>query len=262
MAISFHCPSCDATRSAAEWLAGRKVRCPECDALVEVPVATTAGAAVGGDAADDSRGTVAISPADLDDGSKTVMLEAVEVTEVIEAEEPPAPPPTTPPSPPAAAVDEGDEPPEEGVKTKHKLEDTEMDMTPMVDVTFLLLIFFMVTAAFSMQKSLEVPKPKTDQASTNVQDEEEQEADRVTVSIDEFNTYTVTTVDWEEEAPSVQELITYLRQARDGDSTGRIPTTLLVEANGEALHEKVVAALSAGSETGFEQVLLATIEDE
>ena len=41
----------------------------------------------------------------------------------------------------------------------------EMDMTPMVDVTFLLLIFFMVTAAFAMQKSFHVPTPKSDQPS-------------------------------------------------------------------------------------------------
>ena len=35
------------------------------------------------------------------------------------------------------------------------LEESEMDITPMVDVTFLLLIFFMITASFAMQKSLE-----------------------------------------------------------------------------------------------------------
>ncbi len=37
--------------------------------------------------------------------------------------------------------------------------EAELDMTPMVDVTFLLLIFFMVTAAFTMQKSFQVPAP-------------------------------------------------------------------------------------------------------
>ena len=37
--------------------------------------------------------------------------------------------------------------------------EAELDMTPMCDVTFLLLIFFMVTAAFAMQKSFEVPAP-------------------------------------------------------------------------------------------------------
>ena len=87
-------------------------------------------------------------------------------------------------------------------------------------------------------------------------------SDRVTVQVDAFNTYHVITVDWEEEAPSVQDLFRFLRLARDGDSTGKQPTTLLVEANGESFHEKVVAALDAGSETGFEEVLLATVEDE
>ena len=49
---------------------------------------------------------------------------------------------------------------------KEKAEQPEMDMTPMVDVTFLLLIFFMVTAAFTMQKSFEIPTPKTDHRET------------------------------------------------------------------------------------------------
>jgi biopolymer transport protein ExbD len=38
----------------------------------------------------------------------------------------------------------------------------DMDLTPMVDVTFLLLIFFMITASFSMQKAIEVPAPDSD----------------------------------------------------------------------------------------------------
>ena len=51
--------------------------------------------------------------------------------------------------------------------SKGKREEEEMDMTPMVDVTFLLLIFFMVTAAFSVQKVIEVPAPQEQEASTN-----------------------------------------------------------------------------------------------
>lgn len=35
----------------------------------------------------------------------------------------------------------------------------EMDLTPMVDVTFLLLIFFMITASFSLQKTIPFPTP-------------------------------------------------------------------------------------------------------
>ncbi|HUG66872.1 MAG TPA: biopolymer transporter ExbD [Pirellulaceae bacterium] len=254
MPISFHCPSCNAARSAHEMLAGRKVRCPSCDALVAVPAGATD---------EDGTATVAIAAFE-DDGTESVMLEIVksdpiEVTEVIE------PPPVGAGGSPPTSV--ADQPPAEdevpqGIKRKGNIQDTEMDMTPMVDVTFLLLIFFMVTAAFTLQKSLQVPKPNPDDPSTEVQEEEEDDSDRVTVQIDAFNTYHVITVDWEEEAPSVQDLLRFLRQARDGDSTGKVPNTLLVEANGESLHEKVVAALDAGSDTGFEEVLLLTVEDE
>ena len=49
--------------------------------------------------------------------------------------------------------------------------DAELDMTPMGDVTFLLLIFFMVTAAFTMQKSFQLPAPNEDVPSTQVQED-------------------------------------------------------------------------------------------
>ena len=39
------------------------------------------------------------------------------------------------------------------VKPKEPIPEDELDMTPMVDVTFLLLIFFMVTASFTRSKS-------------------------------------------------------------------------------------------------------------
>src|SRR5688572_20269137 len=43
--------------------------------------------------------------------------------------------------------------PHVSLREKSAPQEAEMDMTPMVDVTFLLLIFFMVTASFTMQKS-------------------------------------------------------------------------------------------------------------
>ncbi len=39
--------------------------------------------------------------------------------------------------------------------------DDEIDMTPMIDCVFLLLIFFLVTASFALQKALEVPAPNS-----------------------------------------------------------------------------------------------------
>lgn len=290
-AFSFTCPACQARVSGAAALAGRRVRCPECGELVTVPVIEGSpptpsdpakpmgGAGVGATAESAGYGTVYLDEAALPAG-ETVLLEAIptppsladtplEVTELVtevstlSASGGRTPKAAKPPSRPSNELQEDEPRPDAVGKRERKLEDTEMDMTPMVDVTFLLLIFFMVTAAFTLQKSLEIPKLSPDEASaTVVEQEPDDQAEFVTVQVDEFNTYHVSTVDWEEEAPSEQDLHIHLRRARDGDSTGTVPSKLKVEAHGEALHEKVVAALDAGTATGFEEVLLATIEDE
>lgn len=135
----------------------------------------------------------------------------------------------------------------------------EMDMTPMVDVTFLLLIFFMVTAAFSLQKSLEIPKPEHKE---KVEERDpEDDPSYVLVYVDENNTYRVVTHDWDEEAPSEQELLRKLREARNDSSSGEVPTKLLVKAHGDSVIEKVVSALDAGTEVGMEQVQLVKVEE-
>jgi biopolymer transport protein ExbD len=47
--------------------------------------------------------------------------------------------------------------------TPKPAEEAEMDMTPMIDVTFQLIIFFMITAAFVVQKTLDMPEATPDQ---------------------------------------------------------------------------------------------------
>lgn len=141
--------------------------------------------------------------------------------------------------------------------------EAEMDMTPMVDVTFLLLIFFILTASFSFQKSLNVPTPESEEASTQSQPQDiEEDPEYITVRIDSFNTFYVMTLDKEYECPSEAELYIKLREAREGNSKGIVPNKMVVMANGEALHEKVVAALDAGAAVGIDEVQLMTVEED
>ena len=140
----------------------------------------------------------------------------------------------------------------------------EMDMTPMVDVTFLLLIFFMVTAAFSQQKSFEIPTPREDRPSSQIVtlDDFEEDPDFVVVRIDENSTFFVSTATWDEEreTPSKQDLLISLKQARmESDPP---PTKILVIAHSDAWHEKIVMAMDAGTEVGLADVKLVTVDDE
>ncbi|MHC4399165.1 MAG: ExbD/TolR family protein [Planctomycetota bacterium] len=170
--------------------------------------------------------------------------------------EPQAPPPRLPPSAPG-------EPEPEPVRFSVKRgEDEGIDMTPMVDVTFLLLIFFMVTAAYSLQKSKEVPAPDTTEASTQTRTYEEilENDDFVIIRIAGDNTVWVD----EQEAPSEQEVLVKLREAREGMAGGstRGPTSLLVRADPDAFHKTVVMCLDAGDAVGMENVRFTVMPDD
>lgn len=142
---------------------------------------------------------------------------------------------------------------------KEPIPEDELDMTPMVDVTFLLLIFFMVTASFTLQKSLEQPHTTSDQPSTEVAEEEEQLDDYVQVTIDQTNTYYVTTRDEDEkEAPSDNEMRALVRDGKENSSAQR----LIIVAHVDSFHEKVVTAWDAGVVNGMEQIEIQTTDED
>ena len=134
----------------------------------------------------------------------------------------------------------------------------------MVDVTFLLLIFFMITAAFALQKAMEVPPVDDDAAApTEVVDEEK---DIVVVRVDEDNVFWITApvfADKEEKAVSRQDMRQAVRKARDGEGGkfGKGPSKMLVQAHGDATHEYMIAALDAGATVQMQEIRLQIYED-
>ncbi len=137
-----------------------------------------------------------------------------------------------------------------------------IDMTPMIDCVFQLLIFFMVTATYTQQASLKMPPPDQQESATQARtlEELERDDDYVIIRIGRDDTVWVD----EQEAPSRQEVLAKLREAREGPagSTSPGPTSLLVLADGEARHETVVMALDAGNAVGMEDIRLATVDEE
>ncbi len=135
-------------------------------------------------------------------------------------------------------------------------EDEGPDMTPMVDVVFQLLIFFMVTAAFTQQKSLQIPPPEQKDKQRTVKQVEDDDS-VIVIRVDNDNTIWVD----EDEVLSDLDLLAKLRERAEGDGGSR-PTTLMVLASGGARHDNVVKALDAGNAVGMESVQLALNEQE
>jgi len=89
-----------------------------------------------------------------------------------------------------------DEPADEDAELtirKPETEFEEMDLTPMVDVTFLLLIFFMITASFTIQKVMNYPPPEPEQEGVSqvMQKLEDVEKDSIVIEVDENDQLTV-----------------------------------------------------------------------
>ena len=62
-----------------------------------------------------------------------------------------------------------------------EVEESEIDITPMLDVVFILLIFFIVTATFVKESGLDVSRPDNQEAVTK------DEKDNILISIDANN---------------------------------------------------------------------------
>lgn len=60
-------------------------------------------------------------------------------------------------------------------------EDTELDMTPMMDIVFIMLIFFIVTTSFTKESGIEVNRPSAQTA-------ERQQQGNILVAISSNNT--------------------------------------------------------------------------
>ena len=152
--------------------------------------------------------------------------------------------------------DENDEEDAEEVLVRSKKPEEEMDMTPMVDVTFLLLIFFMVTAAFSLQKSIEMPRQQTEAPSTT-NEEPEEDVEMVDVEVDENGSFLVLTNDWERETPGKQNLIAALREASAGKNE---PMKLNVKVHEAAKVKAMVDAMDAGTIADYSPILITQVD--
>jgi biopolymer transport protein ExbD len=130
--------------------------------------------------------------------------------------------------------------------------DEEMDLTAMADVTFLLIFFFMVTLAYSPQKSIETPPPSSqEQSAKQAPTMDDLRDDNVIVEVLSDNSILLN--DRNVPASELDELL-----RREMNESGL--NEIIIKAAGAAHHEIVVRAYDAASEAGAQRIRLATIE--
>ena len=127
----------------------------------------------------------------------------------------------------------------------------ELDLTSLVDITFLLIPFFMVTATFALQKSLEIPKPNPDDSSPQAQSIDDLRSKNIILEVRGDNSVLL-----DDRPVPTAELVELIR--REVHQSGL--NEVVIKASGNAFHETVVAVFDAANAVGVERIRLATTD--
>jgi biopolymer transport protein ExbD len=126
----------------------------------------------------------------------------------------------------------------------------EVNLTSLIDVVFLLLIFFMVSTSFVKQSQVSIRLPEAE--STAVVEEVPEQID---IMITATGIYLV----------NGRELINNraetIRNALQKVSAGRNDLPLTISADANAKHQDVVTAMDVAARLGFTRIGIATVND-
>ncbi|MFQ6007203.1 MAG: ExbD/TolR family protein [Woeseia sp.] len=126
----------------------------------------------------------------------------------------------------------------------------EVNLTSLIDVVLLLLIFFMVSTSFVKQSQIAIRLPEAESAAIV-----EEIPDQLDIMITEQGTYLI---NGRELVNSRPETIRNALQKLSGGNTS-LPLTISADAN--ARHQHVVTAMDVAGKLGFVQISIATVND-
>lgn len=126
----------------------------------------------------------------------------------------------------------------------------ELNLTPLIDVVFLLLIFFMVSTTFEKQAKLKLQLPDAT-TEARVQDQK-----TVVIGIDAKGHYYIN--DRQVVNTSIETLKIALKKVTEGKTD--IPVTLRADA--KTPHQSVVTAMDAASQLGLVKLSIATLQSQ
>jgi len=125
-------------------------------------------------------------------------------------------------------------------------EELDLNLTPLIDVVFLLLIFFMVSTTFQKESEISLQLPKATQEPVDVP------ADQIEVVINAAGRFYVN------DQELVQADVNTLQTALFKISNGQRDIPLTIRADAQTPHQSVVVAMDAAARLGMLRMSIAT----
>lgn len=126
----------------------------------------------------------------------------------------------------------------------------EVNMTSLIDVVLLLLIFFMVSTSFVKQSQISIRLPEADSAAIV-----EEVPDQLDVMITEQGTFLVNGRELINNRPET------IRNALQKVSGGNTSLPLTISADANTRHQFVVTAMDVAGKLGFVKISIATVNE-
>ena len=124
--------------------------------------------------------------------------------------------------------------------------DSGIDLTPLIDVVFLLLIFFMVTTTFTQETRLLISLPEAGGETVDA------EPESLELTIDKEGNYALNG-----QSLINRDIKTIMAALKDA-SAGNRDLPVVITADAESSHQAVVTAMDAAGKLGFNQLQIAT----
>ena len=129
---------------------------------------------------------------------------------------------------------------------KFTREEPDVNLTPLIDVVFLLLIFFMVSTTFTRESKISIDLPESSAKPV------ESDETSIEVSIDNQGRYYVN------QQLVVNKKIETLKQALRLAIGEKENPALIINADASSTHQSVVTAMDAARQLGIVHLSLAT----
>jgi len=129
-------------------------------------------------------------------------------------------------------------------------DDPEINLIPLIDVSLLLVIFFMLSSTFMQEGRLKIELPQASLAPTG-----KQKVDPIVVTVTQSGSYRVNERELINSSPDT--LRAALLEVAGADREK--PVT--VRADGRATHQSVVSAMDVLGKLGFVRLNIATVEE-
>ena len=127
-------------------------------------------------------------------------------------------------------------------------EEIDLNLTPLIDVVFLLLIFFMVSTTFEKTSKLKIDLPEASNKAT------QQVNKKIVIGIDVKGRYYIN----ERQLVNTQLKTLKLALLKISGDNKDIP--IILRADAKTPHQSVVTAMDAASQVGLTRLSISTLE--